>query len=68
MNHEPSTMGGERMSRLLVVVAVALVSVCTPLGTARAQPTPVGEWPQWRGPERTGISRETGLLKSWPAG
>lgn len=27
-----------------------------------------GEWPQFRGPERTGISRETGLLKSWPAG
>lgn len=25
-------------------------------------------WPQWRGPERDGISKETGLLKSWPAG
>jgi outer membrane protein assembly factor BamB len=25
------------------------------------------DWPQWRGPERTGISRETGLLKTWPA-
>jgi outer membrane protein assembly factor BamB len=24
------------------------------------------DWPQWRGPERTGISRETGLLKEWP--
>ena len=24
------------------------------------------DWPQWRGPERNGISRETGLLKSWP--
>jgi outer membrane protein assembly factor BamB len=23
------------------------------------------DWPQWRGPERTGISRETGLLKEW---
>jgi len=23
-------------------------------------------WPQWRGPERNGISRETGLLKEWP--
>lgn len=27
-----------------------------------------GDWPQWRGPERTGVSRETGLLKEWPAG
>ena len=25
------------------------------------------DWPQWRGPERNGISRETGLLKEWPA-
>src|SRR4051794_10822943 len=24
------------------------------------------DWPQWRGPERTGISKETGLLKEWP--
>jgi outer membrane protein assembly factor BamB len=24
------------------------------------------DWPQWRGPERNGISRETGLLKAWP--
>jgi outer membrane protein assembly factor BamB len=28
----------------------------------------VGEWAQWRGPDRTGVSRETGLLKSWPEG
>lgn len=27
-----------------------------------------GDWPQWRGPNRDGISRETGLLKSWPEG
>jgi len=26
------------------------------------------DWPQWRGPERNGISKETGLLKQWPAG
>jgi outer membrane protein assembly factor BamB len=26
------------------------------------------DWPQWRGPDRSGVSRETGLLKSWPAG
>jgi outer membrane protein assembly factor BamB len=25
------------------------------------------DWPQWRGPNRDGISKETGLLKSWPA-
>lgn len=26
------------------------------------------DWPQWRGPNRDGISAETGLLESWPAG
>ena len=26
------------------------------------------DWPQWQGPDRTRISRETGLLKEWPAG
>jgi len=25
------------------------------------------DWPQWRGPERDGISRETGLLQAWPS-
>ena len=25
------------------------------------------DWPQWRGPERTDLSKESGLLKEWPA-
>ncbi len=24
------------------------------------------DWPQWQGPDRTGISKEQGLLKEWP--
>ncbi|MCI0748205.1 MAG: PQQ-like beta-propeller repeat protein [Verrucomicrobia subdivision 3 bacterium] len=24
------------------------------------------DWPQWRGPDRTDVSKETGLLKTWP--
>ena len=24
------------------------------------------DWPQWRGPNRDGVSKETGLLKQWP--
>jgi outer membrane protein assembly factor BamB len=27
-----------------------------------------GDWPQWRGPDRTDVSSETGLLKTWPEG
>ncbi len=25
-------------------------------------------WPQFRGPDRTDVSKETGLLKQWPEG
>src|SRR6185295_5621844 len=33
------------------------------------QPTsPAFDWPQWQGPDRTGVSKETGLLQQWPAG
>src|SRR5215510_15215996 len=31
-----------------------------------AVPSGPGDWPQWRGPERNGISKDTGLLKQWP--
>src|SRR5262245_25477003 len=34
----------------------------------QSAPTPAGDWPQWRGPDRTGLSRESGLLKQWPSG
>lgn len=26
------------------------------------------DWPQWRGPQRNGVSQEKGLLKQWPEG
>ena len=26
-----------------------------------------GDWPEWRGPDRTGLSGESGLLQSWPS-
>ncbi|MCW5553326.1 MAG: PQQ-like beta-propeller repeat protein [Verrucomicrobiae bacterium] len=27
---------------------------------------PAADWPQWRGPNRNGLSAERGLLKAWP--
>ena len=47
-----------RLQRLPMVLSVSLLA-----GTALA-----ADWPQFRGPNRDGISRETGLLKNWPAG
>ncbi|HEX8456904.1 MAG TPA: PQQ-binding-like beta-propeller repeat protein [Pyrinomonadaceae bacterium] len=57
-------------SRLLTIVAVAfcfcLSAVSLPKFAATVAPT--ADWPQWRGPERNGTSRESGLLRQWPAG
>jgi outer membrane protein assembly factor BamB len=45
------------------------VALAALLVAALGAQTPVNpDWPQWRGPERNGISKETGLLKQWPAG
>ena len=47
------------MRSLAFAAALALAPVAAPAGE---------DWPQWRGPNRDGISRETGLLQSWPEG
>ncbi|HWF89847.1 MAG TPA: PQQ-binding-like beta-propeller repeat protein [Pyrinomonadaceae bacterium] len=46
----------------LLLATVALLSLAS---QAVAQTAAL--WPQWRGPNRDGISKETGLLKQWPA-
>lgn len=51
--------------RLAVAASMlAAGSIATP---AQMKSVP-GDWPAWRGPDRTGVSLETGLLKEWPAG
>src|SRR6187455_2605824 len=34
--------------------------------TCAIQPLCAIDWPQWRGPNRDGLSQEKGLLKEWP--
>ncbi|HNQ88032.1 MAG TPA: hypothetical protein PKM73_05400 [Verrucomicrobiota bacterium] len=46
--------------RLSFIVLVACLTV--PFGRGAG-----GDWPQWRGANRDGVSLETGLLKEWPA-
>lgn len=46
-------------------------SVSVALGAALSLTSVAGaseDWPQWRGPRRDGVSRETGLLRTWPEG
>ena len=47
------------MSRLLTFA----LAVCLGAGVLHA-----ADWPQWQGPDRTRVSKETGLLQEWPAG
>lgn len=49
-------------ARLICSGALSLGLACVLAGASGA-----ADWPQWRGPERTGISKETGLLQEWPA-
>lgn len=45
-----------KLIRLLLITVVFCVGV----------PLLAGDWPQWRGPNRDGHSKDTGLLKQWP--
>ncbi len=53
-------------TRLLCSVAAALL-LALPL-TAKDPARKSYDWPQWRGPNRDGVSKETGLLSQWPEG
>jgi outer membrane protein assembly factor BamB len=48
---------------LLAVVTLVLVSTVP----VHNQQGGAFDWPQWRGPNRDGLSQETGLLQEWPA-
>lgn len=47
------------MKRAFTSAGAVLLSVTAIHGAA--------DWPQWQGPDRTRLSKETGLLKEWPA-
>lgn len=49
-----------KLTRLISVAVVVLT-----LYIAAAAQVAAGDWPQWRGPNRDGISKESGLLKQW---
>jgi outer membrane protein assembly factor BamB len=50
-----------------VVGGLGIVALASLAATVGAAP-PGGNWPQWRGPLRDGVSTETGLLAAWPQG
>ena len=53
-----------RFSRLRLGAALALAAmVVSTFATPAAR---AADWPQWQGPDRNAVSKETGLLKQWP--
>jgi outer membrane protein assembly factor BamB len=42
------------------------LAACLLISMAATTEPPAGDWPQWRGPNRDGVSSETGLLQKWP--
>ncbi|HZZ29312.1 MAG TPA: PQQ-binding-like beta-propeller repeat protein [Pirellulales bacterium] len=54
---------------IFVLVSVPLAVFTPSMGTLAADlPVTTSDWPQWQGPNRDGISSETGLLQQWPEG
>ncbi len=49
---------------VLVLASVALLPGVPVLGADNS----TGNWPEWRGPKRDGVSTDTGLLTAWAAG
>src|SRR5688572_22803397 len=62
----PGRAAGIRPVLAAIGLAAAVIAPMRGQSPAAA-PAPGNDWPQWRGPERSGISRETGLLKQWPS-
>jgi outer membrane protein assembly factor BamB len=56
---------GHRPGASLVRYALASFAAVCAFATLDAQ-APSTDWPQWRGADRNGISRDTGLLREWP--
>jgi outer membrane protein assembly factor BamB len=52
---------------ILSMTVLALAAAAAPPAKSGSEAS-AAEWPQWRGPNRDNLSRETGLLKEWPEG
>lgn len=53
-----------RNRHALSFTTLAFLVMLSPLSAQ--VPAGPGDWPAWRGSDRTGLSKETGLLKQWP--
>src|SRR6266545_3453542 len=64
--------GAAPMKLLTIVCVLGITVVATAQAPAfdlsrQSAGGATADWPQWQGPDRTGVSKETGLLQQWPA-
>ena len=55
-------MKHKRLGAILLALMLAAIITGAPAPTNTSL-----DWPQWRGLERNGLSKDTGLLKQWPS-
>ena len=55
------------MTIRFTIASLLVISVLGLATLVNSQSVASVDWPQWRGPDRNGLSKETGLLKQWPA-
>jgi outer membrane protein assembly factor BamB len=51
---------------LTTLAALCLCFSALSVTQSASPPASTSDWPQWRGPQRSGVSQESGLLKQWP--
>lgn len=56
-----------RQFRRLILRAGCVLSLLVTAGLTVSS-SPAADWPQFLGPNRTGVSQETGLINQWPEG
>ena len=59
--NETSGIMKKNITRIAAVSSLLALSLTLRVAAAN-------DWPQWRGPDRTDVSQETGVLKQWPEG
>ncbi len=59
-----------KLLTIVCVLGITVVATAQPPALDLSRQSAGGataDWPQWQGPDRTGLSKETGLLQQWPA-
>src|SRR6187549_2161466 len=63
--YRPAAFGDLKMARFGLLASFFVVFLGAAAGSWLSIAT-AEDWPQWQGPDRNSVSKETGLLQEWP--